>query len=196
MNLEIVVITEPRVDAVVVGGVVAVRARREYRAERDTRCAEFDRMVEPVGDAPIAVAVRFFSKRLRKVARGQQEAMGKMTQVLQEAIEAHKVVKIFGGQAFERERGDAENEMRRHAADVADFAQGRTANEVRGMMDGLAPALQAIGDGLAKLGDGQQAQAQATSALAQAVSAETELVRDPNTGRAIGARKKPPAMVM
>ena len=99
-------------------------------------------------------------------------------------------------QAFERERGDAENEMRRHAADVADFAQGRTANEVRGMMDGLAPALQAIGDGLAKLGDGQQAQAQATSALAQAVSAETELVRDPNTGRAIGARKKPPAMVM
>ena len=53
---------------------------------------------------PIAVAVRYFSKRLRKVARGQQEAMGKMTQVLQEAIEAHKVVKIFGGQAFERER--------------------------------------------------------------------------------------------
>ena len=27
---------------------------------------------------PIAVAVRFFSKRLRKVARGQQEAMGKI----------------------------------------------------------------------------------------------------------------------
>jgi ATP-binding cassette, subfamily B, bacterial MsbA len=53
---------------------------------------------------PIAIAVRYFSRRLRQVARGQQEAMGKMTQVLQEAIEAHKVVKIFGGQAFERER--------------------------------------------------------------------------------------------
>jgi hypothetical protein len=28
--------------------------------------------------------------------------------------------------------------------------------------------------------------------LAQAVAAETELVRDPATGRAIGAKKKPP----
>ena len=53
---------------------------------------------------PIAVAVRYFSRRLRQVARGQQEALGKMTQILQEVIEAHKVVKIFGGQAFERDR--------------------------------------------------------------------------------------------
>ncbi|MFZ1899285.1 MAG: ABC transporter transmembrane domain-containing protein, partial [Azonexus sp.] len=36
---------------------------------------------------PIAVAVRYFSKRLRKVARGLQQAMGKITQVLQETIE-------------------------------------------------------------------------------------------------------------
>jgi len=53
---------------------------------------------------PIALAVRFFSRRLRKVARGQQESMGKMTQVLQEAIEGHKVVKIFGGQSYEKDR--------------------------------------------------------------------------------------------
>jgi subfamily B ATP-binding cassette protein MsbA len=52
----------------------------------------------------IAVVVRTFSKRLRGVARGQQEAMGKITQVLQEAIEGHKVVKIFGGQAYESAR--------------------------------------------------------------------------------------------
>jgi subfamily B ATP-binding cassette protein MsbA len=52
----------------------------------------------------IAVVVRTFSKRLRGVARGQQEAMGKITQVLQEAIEGHKVVKIFGGQAYEGAR--------------------------------------------------------------------------------------------
>jgi subfamily B ATP-binding cassette protein MsbA len=53
---------------------------------------------------PIAIAVRYFSKRLRKVARGLQQAMGKITQVLQEAIEGYKVVKIFGGQAYEIER--------------------------------------------------------------------------------------------
>ena len=53
---------------------------------------------------PIAVAVRYFSKRLRKVARGLQQAMGKITQVLQETIEGYKVVKIFGGQAYEIKR--------------------------------------------------------------------------------------------
>src|SRR5574343_123644 len=52
----------------------------------------------------IAVVVRVFSKRLRAVARGQQESMGKITQVLQEAIEGHKVVKIFGGQKYEADR--------------------------------------------------------------------------------------------
>jgi subfamily B ATP-binding cassette protein MsbA len=52
----------------------------------------------------IAFVVRTFSKRLRGVARGQQESMGKITQVLQETIEGHKVVKIFGGQTYEEER--------------------------------------------------------------------------------------------
>jgi subfamily B ATP-binding cassette protein MsbA len=52
----------------------------------------------------IAVVVRTFSKRLRSVAKGQQESMGQITQVLQEAIEGNKVVKIFGGQAYEEAR--------------------------------------------------------------------------------------------
>lgn len=52
----------------------------------------------------IAVVVRTFSKRLRSVAKGQQESMGRITQVLQETIEGHKVVKIFGGQSYEEAR--------------------------------------------------------------------------------------------
>jgi len=52
----------------------------------------------------IAYVVRTFSKRLRTVAKGQQESMGRITQVLQEAIEGHKVVKIFGGQTYEEDR--------------------------------------------------------------------------------------------
>ena len=56
----------------------------------------------------IALAVRAFSGRLRRIARGQQESQGQLTQILQEAIEGHKVVKIFGGQTYESERfGDA-----------------------------------------------------------------------------------------
>ena len=62
----------------------------------------------------IAFVVRTFSKRLRSVARGQQESMGKITQVLQETIEGNKVVKIFGGQKYEEERfGKSVREQRR-----------------------------------------------------------------------------------
>ena len=62
----------------------------------------------------IAFVVRTFSKRLRSVARGQQESMGKITQVLQESIEGNKVVKIFGGQKYEEERfGKSVREQRR-----------------------------------------------------------------------------------
>lgn len=46
----------------------------------------------------IALSVRIFSKRLRQMSRGGQFAMGDITHVLEESIEAHKVVKIFGGQ--------------------------------------------------------------------------------------------------
>ena len=52
----------------------------------------------------IAVAVRAFSGRLRRVSRGIQQSQGAITQVLQEAIEGHKVVKIFGGQRYEQQR--------------------------------------------------------------------------------------------
>ena len=58
--VEIPVVTQPWVDQVVVGGVVAMRSRGEYRAERDTRRAEFDGVVEPFDDAaqPVLVGAR------------------------------------------------------------------------------------------------------------------------------------------
>ena len=52
----------------------------------------------------IAIAVRAFSGRLRRVSRGIQQSQGAITQVLQEAIEGYKVVKIFGGQDYEQQR--------------------------------------------------------------------------------------------
>jgi len=53
---------------------------------------------------PVAVAVRLLSRRLRKMARGAQAAMGGMTHVLEETIECHRVVKVFGGQDYETRR--------------------------------------------------------------------------------------------
>ncbi len=61
----------------------------------------------------IAVAVRFFSRRLRIMSRKGQEAMGGIMHVLEETIEAHKVVKIFGGQAYEQDRFGGANAYQR-----------------------------------------------------------------------------------
>ena len=75
----------------------------------------------------IAIVVRTFNRRLRKVARGQQEAMGEITQVLQESIEGQKVVKIFGGQAYEGERFSRSAHAQRRLAmrsAIAAAAQG------------------------------------------------------------------------
>lgn len=53
---------------------------------------------------PIAVVVRYFNIRLRKMSRASQEAMANINNVLQEAIECHKVVKVFGGHDYEAKR--------------------------------------------------------------------------------------------
>ena len=52
----------------------------------------------------VGIFVRLFSKRLRRVSRSSQASMGHIAHVLEEVIEAHKVVKIFGGQAYESRR--------------------------------------------------------------------------------------------
>lgn len=63
---------------------------------------------------PIALAVRGFNRRLRRLTRETQRSMGDITQVLQETIEGQKVVKIFGGQEYEGGRFNAAvNRVRR-----------------------------------------------------------------------------------
>jgi ATP-binding cassette, subfamily B, bacterial MsbA len=52
----------------------------------------------------IAWCVKLLSLRLRRMARGSQQAMGGLVHVLEETIECHKVVKIFGGQEYESQR--------------------------------------------------------------------------------------------
>lgn len=75
----------------------------------------------------IALSIRAFSGRLRRIARGLQDSQGTITQVLQEAIEGHKVVKIFGGQRYESERFTSTVQHQRRLnmrATVAAAAQG------------------------------------------------------------------------
>jgi subfamily B ATP-binding cassette protein MsbA len=66
--------------------------------------------------APLIVAVvRVLSVRLRHSSREVQEAMGRIAQVINEAVRGHKVVKLFGGQDYERRRfGEEANRVRRY----------------------------------------------------------------------------------
>jgi subfamily B ATP-binding cassette protein MsbA len=64
----------------------------------------------------IAVIISTISKRMRLSSRDSQQAMGDMTQVIEESVSAHKVVKLFGGQQYERDRfHEQANWVRRHA---------------------------------------------------------------------------------
>ncbi|MGH8687203.1 MAG: lipid A export permease/ATP-binding protein MsbA [Burkholderiales bacterium] len=48
--------------------------------------------------------VRMLSRRLRSMARASQRALGDVVHVLEETIECHRVVKVFGGQDYEGKR--------------------------------------------------------------------------------------------
>lgn len=52
----------------------------------------------------IAIIMRLVSQRLRQLSRELQELMGDLTHVIDEALQGHKVIKVFGGQDYERER--------------------------------------------------------------------------------------------
>lgn len=64
----------------------------------------------------IALIINTISKRMRNSSRDAQKAMGDITQVIEESVGAHKVVKLFGGQQYEGQRFSEQNNwMRRHA---------------------------------------------------------------------------------
>ncbi|MCU7906628.1 MAG: lipid A export permease/ATP-binding protein MsbA [Candidatus Thiodiazotropha sp. (ex Epidulcina cf. delphinae)] len=52
----------------------------------------------------IVIAVRLLAVRLRRINRALQHTMGVMTQVLEESIRGHKVIKIFEGRPYEQSR--------------------------------------------------------------------------------------------
>lgn len=63
----------------------------------------------------ITLIISILSKRMRTNSRDTQEAMGSITQVIEESISAHKVVKLFGGQQYESNRFHEQiNNVRQH----------------------------------------------------------------------------------
>jgi subfamily B ATP-binding cassette protein MsbA len=63
----------------------------------------------------IAIILKVLNVRLRVASRDAQRAMGDITQVIEESVSAHKVVKLFGGQQYESDRfGEKANWVRRY----------------------------------------------------------------------------------
>ena len=52
----------------------------------------------------VAVVIRYFSQRLRRIARDVQTRTGSMAHVLEEMIGGHRIVRVFGGEEYERMR--------------------------------------------------------------------------------------------
>jgi subfamily B ATP-binding cassette protein MsbA len=64
----------------------------------------------------IAMVIRVINVRMRSSSRDSMRAMGDVTQVIEESITAHKVVKLFGGQQYESERfSERANWVRRYS---------------------------------------------------------------------------------
>ena len=61
----------------------------------------------------LAVAVRYATKRFRKVSRRIQDRVGDLTHTAQQVIEGQRVVKAFGGQGYESARFALVNEKTR-----------------------------------------------------------------------------------
>ncbi|HEX8011884.1 MAG TPA: lipid A export permease/ATP-binding protein MsbA [Casimicrobiaceae bacterium] len=65
----------------------------------------------------VALVTRYFSRRLRRVARDVQQRTGSIAHVLEEIVGAHRIVKIFGGHDYERTRAvSAANKLRQSMA--------------------------------------------------------------------------------
>ncbi len=64
----------------------------------------------------IALVIRYFSQRLRRVSTEAQRSMGMITHVIEETCTSHKVVKVFQGEEFETIRFRHANNTQRSYA--------------------------------------------------------------------------------
>ena len=73
----------------------------------------------------IAIIVRLVSHRLRRLSRQLQETIGDLNHVIDEVLQGHRVIKIFGGQDYETTRFRAVNNwVRRYSMKLTVASQG------------------------------------------------------------------------
>ncbi|RUR10686.1 lipid A export permease/ATP-binding protein MsbA [Legionella sp. km772] len=62
----------------------------------------------------VGFIVNYTNKRVRRISHKVQQTMGEVTEIASEAIEGYKVVRVFGGTAYEKEKFNQATEHSRH----------------------------------------------------------------------------------
>lgn len=85
----------------------------------------------------LAILIRVLSRMFRRYSTRIQESMGELTRITGETLQSHRVIKIFNGQGYERQRFEAANERNRRM-NMRLFA-------TRAAGDGVTALLAAVG---------------------------------------------------
>ncbi|MBK7984714.1 MAG: lipid A export permease/ATP-binding protein MsbA [Candidatus Competibacteraceae bacterium] len=73
----------------------------------------------------VATIMRVISQRLRRLSRELQDLMGELTHAIDEVLQGHRVIKIFGAQAYERQRFNRiNNRVRQRNLKLAAASEG------------------------------------------------------------------------
>lgn len=62
----------------------------------------------------VGLIVNYTNKRVRRISHTLQKTMGEVTEIATEAIEGYRVVRIFGGEAYEKNKFNKATEVSRH----------------------------------------------------------------------------------
>jgi subfamily B ATP-binding cassette protein MsbA len=94
---------------IAIRSMLAIAASFGWMLWLNWRLTLFTLVVLPI----VGVVIRYFSRRLRRLARDIQSRVGALAHVLEEMISGHRVVRVFGGERYERERAvDAADRLR------------------------------------------------------------------------------------
>ncbi len=75
----------------------------------------------------VGTSIRFVGRRLRTLSRQNQATLGQLTQVVGETIDCQRVVKVYGGEAYEAARFfEAANQLRQNAVKQAATTSSNT----------------------------------------------------------------------
>ncbi|MEJ2601817.1 MAG: lipid A export permease/ATP-binding protein MsbA [Gammaproteobacteria bacterium] len=108
-NIEMVAESATNVVTVLIRDTIKIVSLLAVMIYQSLMLTAFVALVVPL----IAILIGFLSKTFRRYSQRIQNSVGDVTQVTEEAVQGHRVVKVFNGQDYERRRFGAANENNR-----------------------------------------------------------------------------------